>query len=138
ANRTIHDWKKYGWLTFQQILQFSSNVGAIQVGLQGGRSRYGWHVTDFGFGTLTGIGLPGESRGQLRPPDRWSGLSLASISIGQGVSVTGIQMLAAVGASGKRGKLMQPHVVRAHLDRNGREVERAEPQAVRQVISPQT
>ena len=138
ANRTIHDWKKYGWLTFQQVLQYSSNVGAIKVGLQLGRERYYRHVTEFGFGSLTGVGLPGESRGQLRPPDRWSGLSLASISIGQEVSVTGVQMLAAFGALANGGRLMQPHIVRAVLDRSGQEVRRTEPQAVRQVISPET
>jgi cell division protein FtsI (penicillin-binding protein 3) len=138
ANRTIHDWKKYGWLTFQQVLQYSSNVGAIKVGLQVGRERYYRHITAFGFGSLTGVGLPGESRGQLRPPDRWSGLSLASISIGQEVSVTGVQMLAAFGALANGGRLMQPHIVRAFLDRNGQEVRRTEPRPVRQVISAQT
>jgi cell division protein FtsI (penicillin-binding protein 3) len=138
ASRTIHDWKKYGWLTFQQVLQLSSNVGAIKVGLQLGRERYYRHITGFGFGSLTGVGLPGESRGQLRPPARWSGLSLASISIGQEVSVTGVQLLAAFGAIANGGRLMQPHVVRALLDRNGREVQRTEPRAVRRVVSPQT
>jgi cell division protein FtsI (penicillin-binding protein 3) len=138
ANRTIHDWKKYGWLTFQQVLQYSSNVGAIKVGLQVGRERYYRHVTAFGFGSLTGVGLPGESRGQLRPPDRWSGLSLASISIGQEVSVTGVQILAAFGALANGGRLMQPYVVRAFLDPNGQEVRRTEPRPVRQVISAQT
>jgi cell division protein FtsI (penicillin-binding protein 3) len=138
ANRTIHDWKKYGWLTFQQVLQYSSNVGAIKVGLQLGRERYYRHVTAFGFGSFTGVGLPGESRGLLRPPDRWSGLSLATISIGQEISVTGVQMLAAFGALANGGRLMQPHVIRAFLDRNGREVRRTEPQTVRQVISAET
>jgi cell division protein FtsI (penicillin-binding protein 3) len=138
ANRTIHDWKKYGWLTFQQVFQFSSNVGAIKVGLQLGRERYYRHIAGFGFGSLTGMGLPGESRGQIRPPARWSGLSLASISIGQEVSVTGVQMLAAFGAIANGGRLMQPFIVRALLDRDGREVRRMEPQAVRQVVSPHT
>jgi cell division protein FtsI (penicillin-binding protein 3) len=127
-NRTIRDWKKYGWLTFQQVLQNSSNVGAIKIGQQLGRERYYRHITEFGFGSLTGLGLPGESRGQLRSPARWSGLSLASISIGQEVSVTGVQLLAAFGALANGGRLMQPHVVRAVLDRNGREVRRTEPQ----------
>jgi cell division protein FtsI (penicillin-binding protein 3) len=138
ANRAIHDWKKYGWLTFEQVLRYSSNVGAIKVGLQVGRDRYYRHITAFGFGSLTGLGLPGESRGQLRTPDRWSGLSLASISIGQEVSVTGVQLLAAFGALANGGRLMQPYVVRALLDRNGREVRRTEPRPVRQVISAQT
>ena len=137
-NRTIRDWKKYGWLTFQQVLQNSSNVGAIKIGMQLGRERYYRHITEFGFGSLTGLGLPGESRGQLRSPARWSGLSLASISIGQEVSVTGVQLLAAFGALANGGRLMQPHVVRAVLDRNGQEVRRTEPQTVRQVISPET
>jgi cell division protein FtsI/penicillin-binding protein 2 len=60
------------------------------------------------------------------------------MSIGQEISVTGVQMLAAFGAIANGGRMMQPHVVRAHLDRNGREVGRTEPLAVRQVVSPQT
>jgi cell division protein FtsI (penicillin-binding protein 3) len=138
ANRSIRDWKKYGWLTFREVLQYSSNVGAIKVGLQLGRDRYYRRMTDFGFGSLTGVGLPGESRGQLRHPTRWSGLSLASISIGQEVSVTGVQLLAAFGALANDGRLMQPHVVRAFLDATGKETRRVEPRAVRQVISPRT
>jgi cell division protein FtsI (penicillin-binding protein 3) len=138
ANRTIHDWKRYGWLSFREVLQFSSNVGAIKVGLGVGRDRYYKHMTAFGFGVLTGVGLPGESRGQLRPPQRWSGLSQASMSIGQEVSVTALQILAAFSAIANDGRLMRPHVVRAVLDASGREVRRFEPQAVRQVISPTT
>jgi cell division protein FtsI (penicillin-binding protein 3) len=138
ANRAIHDWKRYGWLSFREILQFSSNVGAIKVGLSLGRDRYYKYMTAFGFGSLTGLGLPGESRGQLRPPQRWSGLSLATMSIGQEVSVTAVQMLGAMAAIANDGRLMQPHVVRAVLEGNGREVRRTEPQTVRQVISPGT
>jgi cell division protein FtsI (penicillin-binding protein 3) len=119
-------------------MQNSSNVGAIKVGLQLGKERYYRHITGFGFGSLTGLGLPGESRGQLRPPARWSGLSLASLSIGQEVSVTGVQMLAAFATIANGGRLMQPYVVRALLDRDGREIQRTEPRAVRQVISPRT
>jgi cell division protein FtsI (penicillin-binding protein 3) len=138
ANRTIRDWKKQGWMTFREVMQFSSNVGAIKVGLQVGRERYYRRIVDFGFGSLTALGLPGESRGQLRPPARWSGLSLASISIGQEISVTGVQLLAAFGAIANGGRLMQPQIVRAFLDETGKEVRRIEPHAVRQVVSPET
>jgi cell division protein FtsI (penicillin-binding protein 3) len=138
ANRSIRDWKKYGWLTFREVLKFSSNVGAIKVGLQLGKERYYSHITGFGFGSLTGVALPGESRGQLRAPSRWSGLSLASISIGQEVSVTGVQLLAAFGAIANSGRLMEPHVVRGFLDAAGQEVRRVEPRSVRQVVSPRT
>jgi cell division protein FtsI (penicillin-binding protein 3) len=138
ANRTIHDWKRYGWLSFGEVLKFSSNVGSIKIGLALGRERYYKHVTAFGFGALTGSGLPGESRGQLRPPQRWSGLSLASMSIGQEISVTGLQILSAFAAIANDGRLMQPKMVRAVLDAEGRVVRRIDPQAVRQVIAPAT
>src|SRR4029453_5490459 len=83
AGTTIHDWKKYGWLTFAEVLQNSSNVGSIKVGLSLGRERYHRYMKAFGFGTTTGVGLAGESRGMLRDPLRWSLLSLRKMSIGQ-------------------------------------------------------
>ena len=138
ASHVIHDWKKYGWLTFSEVLQNSSNVGAIKVGLALGKERYYRHIIAFGFGSLTGIGLPGESRGRVWPPDRWSGLSLATTSIGQEVSVTALQLVAAFSAVAHGGRLMQPQIVRALLDGAGREVTRFEPRAVRQVVSPET
>ena len=138
ARTTIHDWKKYGWLTFSQVLQNSSNVGSIKVGLALGSERYHRYMTAFGFGAPTGVGLAGESRGLLREPERWSGLSLPTMSIGQEISVTALQMVAAFGAIANGGTLMQPRVVRATVDADGRERRRFEPTAVRQVISPQT
>ncbi|OLC38033.1 MAG: hypothetical protein AUH81_04880 [Candidatus Rokubacteria bacterium 13_1_40CM_4_69_5] len=138
ARTTIHDWKKYGWLTFAEVLQHSSNVGSIKVGLALGGARYHRYMSAFGFGAPTGVGLPGESRGLLRDPQRWSGLSLPTMSIGQEVSVTALQMVAAVGAIANGGTLMQPHLVRAVFDADGREARRFGPVAVRQVISAET
>ncbi|HEV8456991.1 MAG TPA: penicillin-binding transpeptidase domain-containing protein, partial [Methylomirabilota bacterium] len=124
--------------TFSEVLQNSSNVGSIKVGMALGRERYYKYITGFGFGAATGVGLPGESRGQLRPPAQWSGLSLATMSIGQEISVTALQMVSAVGAVANAGRLMQPQIVRAALDVQGREVRSFEPRALRQVISPET
>jgi cell division protein FtsI (penicillin-binding protein 3) len=138
ARATIHDWKKYGWLTFTEVLQNSSNVGSIKVGLSLGKERYYKYITGFGFGAPTGVGLPGESRGQLRALDRWSGLSLATMSIGQEISVTALQMVSAFAAVANGGRLMQPQIVRATLDGEGRKVQGFEPKAIRQVISPET
>src|SRR6266851_1906443 len=138
ANTTIHDWKKYGWLTFTEVLQNSSNVGSIKVGMQLGKERYYKYVTGFGFGAPTNLGLPGESRGQLRAPAQWSGLSLATMSIGQEISVTAVQMVAAFSAVANGGRLMQPQIIRAVLDAQGRELRSFEPKTVRQVISPET
>jgi cell division protein FtsI (penicillin-binding protein 3) len=138
ANATIHDWKKYGWLTFSEVLQNSSNVGSIKVGMMLGKERYYKYITGFGFGAPTNLGLPGESRGQLRAPSQWSGLSLATMSIGQEISVTAVQMVSAFAAVANGGRLMQPQIIRAVLDGQGREVRSFEPIAVRQVISPDT
>ena len=138
ARTTIHDWKKFGWLTFGEVLQNSSNVGSMKVGLALGPDRYYRYMTAFGFGAPTGIGLPGESRGTLRDPQRWSALSLPTMSIGQEVSVTALQMLAAFGAVANGGTLMQPRLVKAEFDADGHEVRRVEPRSVRQVISPET
>lgn len=138
ANTVIHDWKRYGWLTFSEVLQHSSNVGAIKAGLALGKERFYRYIVGFGFGSLTGLGLPGESRGRVRPPGEWSQLSLASVSIGQEVSVTVIQMVAAFAAVANGGRLLRPWAVRAVLDPAGREIQSFEPRVVRQVISPFT
>src|SRR6266404_3649631 len=110
----------------------------MKVGLALGPERYHRYMTSFGFGAPTGIGLPGESRGLLRDPQRWSPLSLPTMSIGQEVSVTALQMLAAFGAVANGGTLMQPRLVKAEFDADGRELRRLEPRAVRQVVSPET
>ena len=138
ARTTIRDWKKYGWLTFAEVLQNSSNVGAIKVGQALGRDRYYRYITAFGFGAPTGVGLAGESRGLLREPRRWSALSLPTMSIGQEISVTALQLVSAFGAVANGGTLMQPRLVRATLDADGRELRRLEPRPVRQVVSPET
>jgi cell division protein FtsI (penicillin-binding protein 3) len=138
AKTTIRDWKKYGWLTFGEVLQNSSNVGSIKVGLALGRERYYRYMTAFGFGAPTGVGLAGESRGQLRDPSRWSALSLPTMSIGQEVSVTALQMVSAFAAIANDGTLMQPRLVKAVFDAAGREERRMPPRPVRQVIAPET
>src|SRR5438105_5481732 len=95
-------------------------------------------MTAIGFGAPTGVGLAGESRGVLRDPQRWSVLSLPTMSIGQEVSVTALQMVAAFGAIANDGVLMQPRLVRALFDADGRETRRFEPTPIRQVVSPET
>jgi cell division protein FtsI (penicillin-binding protein 3) len=138
AKKVIHDWKKFGWLTFTEVLQNSSNVGSMKVGMSLGKDRYYKYMTAFGFGAPTGVGLTGESRGMLRDPQRWSLLSLPTMSIGQEVSVTALQMVAAFGAIANGGTLMRPRLVKAEFDANGHETRRFEPKAVRRVISPET
>src|SRR5205807_1587711 len=129
AKTTIHDWRKFGWLSFGEVLQNSSNVGSMKVGLALGPERYHRYMTAFGFGAPTGVGLAGESRGLPREPQRWPALPLPPMPIGQEVSVTALQMLAAFGAVANGGTLMQPRLVKAEFDADGREMRRIEPRA---------
>ena len=114
----------------------SSNVGVIRVAQRLGREGFNRYMREFGFGAPTGVELPGESRGLLRPTSRWSALSLASLSFGQEIGVTALQMAAAVGAVANGGYLMKPLIVRA--GRGQRRAGRAgvKPVAVRRVLSP--
>src|ERR1700730_10633790 len=138
ATAVISDWKPFGWLTFTEVLQNSSNVGSIKAGMQLGKERYYRYITGFGFGQPVGLGLPGESAGPLRPPPPLLAPSLPTMSIGQEISVTAVQILAAFSAVANGGRLMQPQIIRAVLDAQGREIRSFEPIAVRQVISPET
>jgi cell division protein FtsI (penicillin-binding protein 3)/stage V sporulation protein D (sporulation-specific penicillin-binding protein) len=113
ADRTIHDAEVHPTetLTTRQILARSSNVGAVEIGEYLGDARlYHW-IRQFGFGSLTGIDLPGEEQGIVPPVSVWSGSSIGNIPIGQGVSVTPLQIAAAYAAIANGGLLVTPHVV---------------------------
>jgi cell division protein FtsI (penicillin-binding protein 3) len=111
AGHLIHDHKKYGMLTVADILANSSDVGAIKIALRMGSAKFYDYIRAFGFGSMTGIDLPGESRGTLRSLDHWGSYSIASISMGQEVGVTPVQMVTAVSAVANGGYLYKPHVV---------------------------
>jgi cell division protein FtsI (penicillin-binding protein 3) len=111
-NRTIHDSHGgAGILPMQVVLWKSSNIGAIQVGLQVGRENLYQYVRRFGFGQKTGVPLPGESKGRLRTLDRWGATSIASISIGHEVSVTTLQLAQAGAVIANGGLLVKPSLV---------------------------
>jgi cell division protein FtsI (penicillin-binding protein 3) len=135
---TIRDHEKHGWMTVRQVMAQSSNVGAIKIGQKLGKSLYYHYMSGFGFGTLTGMDLPGEAPGLIRRPRSWSALSLASLSIGQEIAVTAVQMATAFAAIANGGRLVRPHVVRALSTPDGSIARQVEPVAIRQVISPQT
>jgi cell division protein FtsI (penicillin-binding protein 3) len=112
AGHVIHDWKRFGSLTVRQVLIHSSDVGTIKLGLRLGQERLYRYMRAFGFGEQTAIELPGEECGLLKPPSRWSGLSIGEMSIGQEVSVTPLQLITAYSAVANGGVLFQPRVVR--------------------------
>jgi cell division protein FtsI (penicillin-binding protein 3) len=137
-DRTIHDHSKYGWLTFQQIIKFSSNIGASKVGEKMGRERFYRYISAFGFGEKTKIGLPGEGNGIVHHPRYWTPVALDTISFGQGISVTGIQLVTALSAIANGGNLMKPRVVEKIMDEKGEVVQSFQPEIARRVISEET
>jgi cell division protein FtsI (penicillin-binding protein 3) len=114
ADRTIGESHVRGpvRLTTSKILAESSNVGAIKIGLKMGKQRFDKWVRRFGFGTPTGVDLPGEERGIVLPVSQYSGSSMGNLPIGQGIAVTPMQMAAAYTAIANGGTLRTPQVVR--------------------------
>ena len=138
ANTTIHDHEKLGWMTFAQMIQKSSNIGAAKTGLLLGEQRLYRYLHAFGFGQRTDIDLPGEVNGLLKSPREWGKRSVASISMGQEVGVTPLQMVTAVSAIANNGVLMKPYVVSEVRDQKGQLLKEALPQVKRRVVSPET
>src|SRR5208283_5343847 len=113
AGRKIKDAERHGVLTFKEVIQKSSNVGTIKIGLNLGREKIYSYIRKFGFGEKTEFDLGGEASGWIRPPDRWSGTSVGAIPIGQEVAVTPLQVLRAYSVIANGGFLVRPHVVSA-------------------------
>jgi cell division protein FtsI (penicillin-binding protein 3) len=119
-HRFREDSRPFGSLTFTEVLARSSNVGAIKIARRLEPSEFFEAVRRFGFGRKTGIELPGESVGLLREVEDWSGLSHASIAIGQEVGVTPLQLASAIGAIANDGVRLPPRVVRRKIGPRGR------------------
>jgi cell division protein FtsI (penicillin-binding protein 3) len=113
ADRKIHDAEPRGTetLTVDQILARSSNVGVVTIAEVLGKDRISGWIDRFGFGHRTGIEFPGETKGIVLPPARWSGSTIGNVPIGQGIAVTPLQMIAAYGAIANSGVWVQPHLV---------------------------
>ena len=110
--RVIHEAHGgYGILTMRQVLEKSSNIGAIQIGTRVGREKLYEYVRRFGFGAPTGVTLPAESPGKLRRLERWGTTSLASVSMGQEVSATSIQLARACSVIANGGLLVEPRLI---------------------------
>ena len=140
AGHLIHDHKKYGMLTVADILANSSDVGAIKIALRLGSPKFYEYIRAFGFGSPTGVDLPAESRGLLHRLDHWGSYSIASVSMGQEVGVTPLQMITAVSALANGGLLYKPHIVQA-MKRSDQVLPLDGPSAVaepKRVVRPET
>lgn len=120
GRRVLHDAHGYGRLSVRDIVAFSSNIGMAQVGARLGRQQMYRALRRFGFGRRSGIELPGESAGLLRPPAAWSKLSISSIPMGQEIAVSPLQLVTAFCVFANGGWLVRPRIVLGVADSTGR------------------
>ena len=135
AGTIVHDPAKSGWMTFSKALAQSSNVGIIKTAMELGEKNLFDYLRSFGFGEKTEIDLLGEADGILRPVSKWSSRSLASLAIGQEISVTPIQLVTAMSAVANGGWLLKPYVVSEIESPDGKKVFERLPQIRRRPIS---
>ncbi|MBW1867412.1 MAG: penicillin-binding protein 2, partial [Deltaproteobacteria bacterium] len=138
GKNTVHDTHAHDWLSLQQIVKYSSNIGAVKVGRSIGPEVLYKTLRDFGFGRKTGIDCPGETAGNLASWKQWSDIDAGAIAFGQGMAVSAVQLATAVSAIANDGILMKPYIVQAVTDQNGRLVKNISPREVRRVVSPET
>src|ERR1051326_1119519 len=130
-----HGGNRYGLIPFEDVMVHSSNVGAVRVGLALGSNRLYDYIRRFGFGERTGIQLPGEAQGQLRRVEKWSQVSNASLSFGQEINTTPLQVIRAIATVANGGMRVEPRIVDRVVDAQGSVVYRPQRPAPPRVIS---
>jgi cell division protein FtsI (penicillin-binding protein 3) len=134
----LHDHRPFGDLTALDILVKSSNIGAAKLAMSVGDQKFYEYMRRFGFGERTGIELPGEIPGLIKPPRNWTKISITRMPMGHEVSVTALQMTTAMCAIANGGKLMMPRIVKSITTEYGETISAPGPVEVRQVISSKT
>jgi len=115
-NHYLRDVHEYDKITVSQVIEKSSNIGTVKLAMGLGERKLYEYCAKFGFGQLTGIDLPGEIKGILRPLNRWSGYSITAIPIGQEVGINAIQGIRAMGVIANGGYLVNPHLLKEIID----------------------
>jgi cell division protein FtsI (penicillin-binding protein 3) len=134
----LHDHRSFGYLSVRDILIKSSNIGAAKLALSVGEEKFYEYIRRFGFGERTGIELPGEINGVIRPPRLWSKISITRIPMGHEVGVTPLQMTVAMATIANGGKLIMPRIVKSITAGDDKVISSLSPVVLRQVISPET
>ncbi|MGE5893246.1 MAG: peptidoglycan D,D-transpeptidase FtsI family protein [bacterium] len=138
GNKRIKDDHRHGVLTLTEVIQKSSNVGAVQMAQKLGKERLFQYARRFGFGQKSGVDLPGETAGWIREPAQWSGTSIGAVAIGQEVAVTPLQVLRAYAAVANGGNLVTPSVVSRTISPSGEILYERQAQDTQRIISPHT
>ena len=133
--RTIHDnqGEHYGVIPVHQALEVSSDVAAIKLAMKIGPDKFYEYIRDFGFGARSSVELPGETRGLLRPVNRWQPSSIGSVAIGQEVAVTPLQLVSMVSTIANGGVYLPPHVLMTDRSTSTTPNQKAAPPQVAQV-----
>lgn len=131
--RVITDIGRGGWMTLRDVIRRSSNVGIAKFASRLSEGQQYTALRDFGFGTPTGIPLPGEVAGVLRRPELWTEQSQHSLAIGYELAATSLQMAMALGAVANGGLLMEPRLIREVREHDGDPVRFGQPRVIRQV-----
>ncbi|MYI66118.1 MAG: PASTA domain-containing protein, partial [Gemmatimonadetes bacterium] len=132
--RVITDIHRGGWMTLPDVIRESSNVGIAKFASRLSEGQQYVALRDFGFGTPTGVPLPGEAAGVLRRPELWSNQSPQSLAIGYELSVTPLQMAMAFGAIANGGLLLEPRLVKEVRDHDGSPERFGQPRVIRRVV----
>lgn len=138
AGHTIKDVHPFGWITMQEVIKYSSNIGAAKIALHIGGDRYSRYIHAFGFGTPTGIQLPGEVKGLVRGHRKWRPIDLATTGFGQSIGVTGLQLTAAIAAIANDGEYSPPLIARSILDCRGKPIQEFQARRIRRVVQKRT
>lgn len=137
-NHRVRCIKTHGQESLEDVLINSCNVGIISIAQKLGEEKLYRYLKNFGLGEKTGISLPGEEGGLLRPPEQWSLLSIGAVPIGQEMMVTPLQLLCALSSIANKGVLMRPRLVQRVTDAFGNTILEFPPSPVRQVVSEKT
>ena len=135
AGHTLHDAHEFGDLNFREVIEKSSNIGTVKAAIKLGEKDLYKHIKAYGFGKATGIDLPGEISGMIRPLREWSKYSITAIPIGHEIGVTPIQLATAMAAIANGGTLLKPYVINEIRDSKGQIIKKNKPQIVRRVAS---
>ncbi|MBT6612850.1 MAG: penicillin-binding protein 2 [Deltaproteobacteria bacterium] len=130
-DRVIHDVSPYGWLPLEKIIQKSSNICAAKIGQLIPKPIFYRMIREFGFGSKTGISLPGEASGKVFPYENWSDTDIVTMSYGHSISATPIQIITAINTIATGGVLISPNVIKEAKTANGQRVQMAETQKKR-------
>lgn len=138
GNHTLRDVHPLGNITFKEVIEQSSNIGTTKIAQRLGAQKMYNYAHHFRFGIRTGIDLPGEAKGYLKKTKYWSKTSISAIPIGQEVTVTPLQLVAAVSAIANNGVYMRPHVVKYIKDGQDQIIKQTKPEILDKVVSAQT